>query len=77
MPLLSGFSCELFLALWTGNGDFALPPGNPYRLSASWTTVIAMLLIPPPFQQHQKPSVFPIALIGISGQTAKQHQTHQ
>ena len=77
MCAVLGLFCEFFLAFRAGDGDFAFATGNPHRLTASGAAVIAMLLVPPLLQQHQKPSIFPVSLVGISGQTPEQHPAHQ
>ena len=76
MPVLR-FLNELFLTFWADDSDFSFSPGNTDRLMAPWAFKIPMLPILNAVQQHQKPAVFPVTLIGIMGKGPKNGDTHQ
>ena len=71
------FSDKFFFALGAGDGDLALFTGNPYRLAASGTVKVLMLLVLQPLPDTQILPVFLVALIGVPGQHTEDHQTHQ
>ena len=59
------------VAFWAGNIDFSLALGNSDLLTAAGTVEISMLLIPVALQPKQISTVFPVALVGVSGKTAE------
>ena len=64
---VSGFLNELFLALRTGDGDFALTLGDTDTLMATGAFIIAVLLILHTIPKPQPGPVFPVALVGVPG----------
>ena len=70
-------SLKFFLAFRTGDHNFALAPGYTHRLAAFGTVKIPMIPVFDTIKEHQKPTVFPISLISISGKCAKYRPDHQ
>ena len=69
---ISSFPDELLPAFGAGDGDLALPPGNPDALMAPGAVIIPVLPVLHFIKKQQKPPVLPVALIGIPGHGAKQ-----
>ena len=65
------FADKFFTALGAGDGDLTLTPGDTDILPALGAIKIPVLPVLEPIQQHQKPAVFPIPLIGIPGEAAE------
>ena len=70
-------SLKAFLAFGTGDHNFALAPGHAHRLTAFGAVKIPMLPVLDPIQQHQKPPIFPIPLVGVPGKGTKNRPNHQ
>ena len=73
----SGFSDELLPAFGAGDGDFALPPGNPDGLMALGTVEIAVVPVLQAVEKQEKGPVLLIALIGIPGESTEDGPDHQ
>ena len=76
-PLLLGFSDKLFPAFGAGDSDLSLATGHPDGLVALGAIEMLVLPVLDPVQDHQKPSVFPVALIGVPGEAPEKCPKHQ
>ena len=68
---------EFFLTFGAGDENFALASGYAHQLTALGAVIIPMLSVLDPIPKHQKPTVFPIPLIGIPGKGAENCPNHQ
>ena len=75
--MLLRFLDKPFPAAGTGNGDFALAPGDSNSLMALGAVEITILPVLQPVINLQEFPVFLIPLIGIAGQAAADGPDHQ
>ena len=76
-PLLLGFSDKLFPAFGAGDSDLSLATGDPDGLVALGAIEMLVLPVLDPIQDHQKPPVFPVTLIGVPGEAPEKSPKHQ
>ena len=63
-------------AFGAGDGDLALAPGDSDGLPAPRTVKIAVLTILESVYEHEKPTIFPITLVGVPGEGAEDGPDH-
>ena len=73
----SGFPDEFLLAPGTGDGDFALSPGDPDGLPAFGAVKIPVVPVFETVKNQQEFPVFLVTLIGVAGQGPENSPEHQ